>query len=120
MRLNGFVRRGIMKMVMAPAGVRLPGGEHIPPGVKVGIQAYSVHRGRRHLRRAQTSTMRFASSLRHARTGIAVARREVQLQTSHRRRLCPQAPIFLAFSHGPERLVGSTILTAPFQFSSGM
>lgn len=44
MRLNGFVARGIMKMVTAPGGVTLPCGSHIPQGTKVGIQAYSVHR----------------------------------------------------------------------------
>ncbi len=47
MRLNGFVARGIMKMVVSPDGVALPaelGGGHLPPGTKVGIQAYSVHR----------------------------------------------------------------------------
>lgn len=44
MRLNGFVARGIMKTVVAPGGVTLPDGTHLPRGVKVGIQAYSVHR----------------------------------------------------------------------------
>lgn len=44
MRLNGFVARGIMKTVLAPGGVTLPDGTHVPRGTKVGIQAYSVHR----------------------------------------------------------------------------
>lgn len=44
MRLNGFVARGIMKTVLAPGGVTLPGGAHVARGTKVGIQAYSVHR----------------------------------------------------------------------------
>jgi cytochrome P450 len=44
MRLNGFVARGIMKTVVAPGGVTLPDGSHVPYGTKVGIQAYSVHR----------------------------------------------------------------------------
>ncbi|KAI1122772.1 cytochrome P450 [Nemania abortiva] len=44
LRLNGFVERGIMKLVVAPAGVTLPDGSHIPCGTKVGVSAYSVHR----------------------------------------------------------------------------
>lgn len=43
LRLNGFIERGIMKMVIAPEGVTLPDGSHIPYGTKVGISAYSVH-----------------------------------------------------------------------------
>ncbi|KAI1260236.1 cytochrome P450 [Xylariaceae sp. FL1019] len=43
LRLNGFIERGIMKMVVAPEGVTLPDGSHIPCGTKVGISGYSVH-----------------------------------------------------------------------------
>ncbi|KAH8668751.1 cytochrome P450 [Xylariales sp. PMI_506] len=43
LRLNGFIERGIMKMVVAPQGVTLPDGSHIPHGTKVGISGYSVH-----------------------------------------------------------------------------
>lgn len=44
MRLNGFVARGVLKMVVAPDGVTLPDGNHIPCGTKVGVQGYSIHR----------------------------------------------------------------------------
>ncbi|KAH8166832.1 hypothetical protein CIB48_g1375 [Xylaria polymorpha] len=44
LRLNGFIERGIMKMVVAPAGVTLPNGAHIPCGTKVGVSGYSIHR----------------------------------------------------------------------------
>ncbi|RYC56089.1 hypothetical protein CHU98_g10114 [Xylaria longipes] len=44
LRLNGFVERGIMKMVVAPEGVTLPDGSHIPCGTKVGVSGYSIHR----------------------------------------------------------------------------
>ncbi|KAI0545951.1 cytochrome P450 [Xylaria curta] len=44
MRLNGFLERGVMKMVVAPEGVTLPNGSHIPCGTKVGVSGYSIHR----------------------------------------------------------------------------
>ncbi|KAK8035777.1 hypothetical protein PG991_001850 [Apiospora marii] len=43
LRLNGFIERGVMKMVVAPGGVTLPDGSHIPQGTKVGISGWSVH-----------------------------------------------------------------------------
>ena len=43
LRLNGFIERGIMKMVVAPGGVTLPDGSHLPRGTKVGVSGYSVH-----------------------------------------------------------------------------
>ncbi|KAK9773237.1 putative Cytochrome P450 [Seiridium cardinale] len=43
LRLNGFIERGVMKLVVAPEGVTLPDGSHIPYGTKVGISGYSVH-----------------------------------------------------------------------------
>ncbi|KAI1746961.1 cytochrome P450 [Xylaria castorea] len=47
LRLNGFIERGIMKMVVAPEGVTLPDGSHIPCGTKVGVSGYSIHRDER-------------------------------------------------------------------------
>jgi cytochrome P450 len=44
LRLNGFIERGISKMVVARHGVEIPDGSRIPCGVKVGVSAYSVHR----------------------------------------------------------------------------
>ncbi|KAI0096813.1 cytochrome P450 [Hypoxylon sp. NC0597] len=43
LRLNGFIERGIMKMVVAPEGITLPDGSHIPYGTKVGVSGYSIH-----------------------------------------------------------------------------
>ncbi|KAK8140140.1 hypothetical protein PG984_000206 [Apiospora sp. TS-2023a] len=43
LRLNGFIERGVMKMVIAPGGVTLPDGSHIPRGMKVGVSGWSVH-----------------------------------------------------------------------------
>ncbi|OTA98873.1 hypothetical protein M426DRAFT_28032 [Hypoxylon sp. CI-4A] len=43
LRLNGFIERGVMKMVVAPEGVTLPDGSHIARGTKVGVSGYSIH-----------------------------------------------------------------------------
>ena len=43
MRLWGFISRGVMKMVIAPEGVTIPTGEHLPYGAKVGVTSYAVH-----------------------------------------------------------------------------
>ncbi len=42
-RLNGFSARAISKQVIAPEGIDLPSGEHIPCGVMVGITASGAH-----------------------------------------------------------------------------
>jgi hypothetical protein len=42
-RCNGFLARGIIKSVHAKEGIDLPDGTHIPYGVKVGVQAWSIH-----------------------------------------------------------------------------
>ena len=42
-RLNGFSARAISKQVIAPDGIDLPSGEHIPYGVMVGITASGAH-----------------------------------------------------------------------------
>jgi cytochrome P450 len=43
MRLWGFISRGVMKKVVAPEGVFLPSGEHLPYGAKVGVTSYGIH-----------------------------------------------------------------------------
>lgn len=43
MRLWGFISRGVMKKVVAPAGVQIPSGEHLPFGSKVGVTSYGIH-----------------------------------------------------------------------------
>jgi cytochrome P450 len=43
MRLWGFISRGVMKQVVAPGGVRIPSGEHLPYGSKVGVTSYGIH-----------------------------------------------------------------------------
>lgn len=43
MRLWGFISRGVMKMVMVREGIKIPSGEHLPFGAKVGVSAYAIH-----------------------------------------------------------------------------
>ena len=43
LRLNAFSARAISKKVMAPQGIDLPSGEHLPYGVMVGITASGTH-----------------------------------------------------------------------------
>lgn len=43
MRLWGFLSRGVMKMVVAPQGITIPSGEHLPVGSKVGVTSYAIH-----------------------------------------------------------------------------
>jgi len=41
MRLWGFLSRGVMKKVVAPGGITIPTGEHLPYGSKVGVTCES-------------------------------------------------------------------------------
>lgn len=43
MRLWGFISRGVTKMVMVREGIKIPSGEHLPYGAKVGVSAYAIH-----------------------------------------------------------------------------
>lgn len=114
MRLSGFVARGIMKIVVAPCGVTLPDGTHIPYGTKVGIQAYSVHRDNDLYEAADTyDAFRFVAhrggrrndsdtepdgmaSVAGSETGPLKGRGSGPPQA-----LVSTSPTFLAFSHGP-------------------
>jgi len=97
MRLNGFVARGIMKMVVAPDGVRLPDGSHVPRGVKVGVQAYSVHRdGDIYADAERYDAFRFVAA--PAAGGGAKGKPAAGAAPQA---LVTTSPTFLAFSHGP-------------------
>ncbi|KAF2397290.1 cytochrome P450 [Trichodelitschia bisporula] len=43
MRLWGFIARGVSKAVLPAEGIRLPTGEHLPQGSKIGIMAWALH-----------------------------------------------------------------------------
>lgn len=43
LRLWGILTHGVTKTVVAPGGITIPTGEHIPRGAKVGIASYGPH-----------------------------------------------------------------------------
>ncbi|KAI0381267.1 cytochrome P450 [Hypomontagnella monticulosa] len=95
LRLNGFIERGIMKMVVAPEGVTLPDGSHIPRGTKVGVSGYSIH----HDEDIYADANRY-DAFRFARG-----------QSDGAERKAPQALVntsekFLGFSHGSHACPG--------------
>ena len=99
MRLNGFVARGIMKMVIPAEGVTLPGGSHVPRGTKVGLQAYNVHRDADIYADADRyDAFRFVPA---ATTAAAVEGDGGPPAKATPQALVTTSPTFLAFSHGP-------------------
>ncbi|KAH8886988.1 cytochrome P450 [Thozetella sp. PMI_491] len=106
MRLNGFVARGVMKMVTAREGVTLPDGSHIPYGTKVGIQAYSIHRDKDYYPDPEKyHAFRFAENSGENTKAPRPLRRG-QERTHEPRALVTTSPTFLAFSHGPNACPG--------------
>ncbi|KAK4448683.1 cytochrome P450 [Podospora aff. communis PSN243] len=43
LRLGGILTHGVTKTVVAPDGITIPTGEHVPHGGKVGIASYGPH-----------------------------------------------------------------------------
>ncbi|KAJ8128001.1 hypothetical protein O1611_g5634 [Lasiodiplodia mahajangana] len=97
LRLNGFIERGIMKLVVAPEGVTLPDGSHIPYGTKIGISAYSVHRDEGNYTSAvRYDAFRFVRE-RDGKVGGREKRPQGLVNTSEK---------FLGFSHGSHACPG--------------
>ncbi|KAI1082512.1 cytochrome P450 [Whalleya microplaca] len=92
LRLNGFVERGIMKLVVAPEGVTLPDGSHIPYGTKVGVSGYSVH----HDEDLYADAMRY-DPFRFAKPPSTDRRPQALINTSEK---------FMGFSHGSHACPG--------------
>jgi cytochrome P450 len=95
MRLWGFISRGVMKKVIAPKGVTLPDGHHIPYGSKIGVTSYAVHHDESVYKDAYTfDAFRFCGVSQEeglyttADTGV----RQANMVTS--------SDQFMAFSHG--------------------
>ncbi len=114
MRLNGFVARGIMKMVTAREGVTLPDGSHIPYGTKVGIQAYSIHRDDEYYPDAETyNAFRFVEKTTNrsrspcsatgsdSESSTDLGRLQKRPAAKESRALVTTSPTYMAFSHGP-------------------
>lgn len=90
LRLNGFIERGVMKMVIAPGGVTLPDGSQIPRGIKVGISGWSVHHDNDIYADATTyDAFRFAKGSDSSGSGIS--KPQALINTSDH---------FMGFSHG--------------------
>ncbi|KAI1372115.1 cytochrome P450 [Hypoxylon crocopeplum] len=94
LRLNGFIERGIMKMVVAPEGVTLPDGSHIPCGTKVGVSGYSIHHDEDIYPNANSyDAFRFA-------------RQEPNSEQTPPRALVNTSEKFMGFSHGSHSCPG--------------
>ncbi|OTA79575.1 hypothetical protein M434DRAFT_381859 [Hypoxylon sp. CO27-5] len=95
LRLNGFIERGIMKMVVAPEGLTLPDGSHIPYGTKVGISGYSIHHDEDIYPNANSyDAFRFAKG------------NSVELERKDPQGLVNTSEKFLGFSHGSHACPG--------------
>ncbi|KAI0414684.1 cytochrome P450 [Xylaria grammica] len=106
LRLNGFIERGVMKMVVAPGGVTLPDGSHIPRGTKVGVSGYSIH----HDEGNYPDAMRY-DAFRFARgQDGAVKRPQGLINTSEK---------FMGFSHGSHACPGRFFATNQMKIALG-
>ncbi|KAK8095966.1 cytochrome P450 [Apiospora kogelbergensis] len=95
LRLNGFIERGIMKMVVAPGGLTLPDGSHVPRGTKVGISGWSVHHDNDIYAEATTyDAFRFAKGAASSGSG---GKPQALINTSDN---------FMGFSHGSHACPG--------------
>ncbi|KAI0148651.1 cytochrome P450 [Xylariaceae sp. FL1272] len=105
LRLNGFIERGIMKMVVAPEGVTLPDGSHIPFGTKVGISGYSVH----HDEANYANAMQY-DAFRFARDQSEDKKPQGLINTSDK---------FMGFSHGSHACPGRFFATNQLKIALG-
>jgi cytochrome P450 len=93
MRLGGFISRGVMKKVVDPRGIRIPSGEYLPPGSKVGITSYAVQHDESVYRDAmQFDTFRFSRPLEDISEKQGPIAKPLPMVTS--------TDNFMAFSHG--------------------
>ncbi|KAK8875034.1 cytochrome P450 [Apiospora arundinis] len=98
LRLNGFIERGIMKMVVAPEGLTLPDGSHVPRGTKVGISGWSVHHDNDVYAHATTyDAFRFAKGTPSAPGNGNNTKPQALINTSEH---------FMGFSHGSHACPG--------------
>jgi Cytochrome P450 len=95
MRLGGFMTRGVMKMVMVPQGIRLPSGERLSYGTKVGVTAYAAHRDEDTYPDAHTyDAFRFSDPLSRGKECPMAG--EAQTKPS----MVTTSTDFMGFSHG--------------------
>jgi len=94
MRLWGFISRGVMKKVVAPEGIRIPSGHHLPYGAKVGVTSYGIHHDESAYENAlHYEAFRFSAS-------IEKSRREGKGSKTKPLNLITTSNDWMAFSHG--------------------
>lgn len=124
MRLNGFIHRGVVKMVVAPGGITLPpppppspdsssggSGVHIPCGTRIGVSGYSIHR----------------DEANYADTGVyqpfrfipdtATTTKITTTTSSPPQGLVNTSPIFMGFSHGQHACPGRFFASAQLKIA---
>jgi cytochrome P450 len=101
MRLWGFVSRGVLKMVVKKEGVTLPGGLHIPQGVKVGVHAYPTHHDEAIYTGASTfDAFRFCRTGDDQRPDSDYSEKLAGAGKNRGTSLVTTSSNFMAFSHG--------------------
>ena len=101
MRLWGFVSRGVLKKVVKQDGVMLPGGLHLPQGVKVGVHAYPVHHDEDIYPGASSfDAFRFCRTSEHHRPDSDQFEQMVGAGKTRGTSLVTTSSNFMAFSHG--------------------
>ncbi|KAI0400747.1 cytochrome P450 [Xylaria palmicola] len=115
LRVNGFIERGVMKMVVAPGGLALPDGARVPRGVKVGVSGYSIH----HDEGNYADAMRF-DAFRFARG----QQKGHQDGEGEREKRPPQSLVstsdkFMGFSHGAHACPGRFFATNQLKIALG-
>ncbi|KAI1385636.1 cytochrome P450 [Hypoxylon trugodes] len=108
LRLNGFIERGIMKMVVALEGVTLPDGSHIPCGTKVGVSGYSIH----HDEDIYPDANKY-NAFRFARSSPGDAKKKGP------QKLVSTSETFLGFSHGSHSCPGRFFATNQLKIALG-
>ncbi|KAF4632466.1 hypothetical protein G7Y89_g5655 [Cudoniella acicularis] len=108
MRLWGFVSRGVLKTVVAPKGINLPGYGHLPCGTKVGIHANPVHHDEKFYDNAyEFQPLRFCTpgSIMTTEDGKAIEQKREGTP------LVNTSSTFMAFSHGKHACPGRFFAT---------
>ncbi|KAI0425470.1 cytochrome P450 [Xylaria sp. FL1042] len=111
LRMNGFIERGIMKLVVAPQGITIPDGSHIPCGTKVGVSGWSIH----HDDEVYPDAMRY-DAFRFVRG------QETDETTGGKKRpqgLVNTSETFLSFSHGSHACPGRFFATNQLKIALG-
>ncbi|KAI1427670.1 cytochrome P450 [Xylaria sp. FL1777] len=112
LRMNGFIERGIMKMVVAPGGVTLPDGSHVPRGTKVGVSGYSIHHDERNYPEAKRyDAFRFVRGQDGEEVAAGAKKRPLGLVNT--------SETFLSFSHGSHACPGRFFATNQLKIALG-